>query len=229
MLIPFLISSRDRLQTLETMVEWAKMIPNVRVVIGDNESSYTPLLDYLSDLESHPEKGIEVVRFGSNCGPRGVFRIPLNGARFFVVTDPDLDMSGVPLDVIDVCREQLLRDETLVKVGCALSLDGLDPSHVAVGREAEYWDISRRQLMSAGGRMIEAYSAPIDTTFAVYHADRAADHYGPALRLAGEYACQHRPWHYTPNNLPADERYYLDHLAPAGLFYSPRLKAELSS
>lgn len=225
-MIPLFVNCRDRCDTVIELVEWAQRLPNVAIYLVDNASTYTPLLDY------YRRTAATVLFAGENVGPRAPWRFireRLNGQQFFAVTDCDLDLSAVPLDVVDLCAECLRQQESLVKVGCALRLDGLSPEHVAVSREAEYWHSRLQQHVMLNDRCLEAYAAPIDTTFAVYRADGPqGTFYGPALRLAGEYACRHRPWHYTAATLPADERYYLDHLEPSGLFYSPLMKEELA-
>ena len=220
--IPLLVGCRDRFDVTWRLVEWADRCPNVKTFLVDNASTFPPLLDYYQKTTA------TILRANANGGPRTPWRFVkqvLDGSRFFAITDCDLNMSDVPLDVFEICCELLDADQSLVKVGCALSLDGLPADHIAVAREAEYWDITKRQRKIVNGKVIECYSAPIDTTFAVYRVDGPAGVYGPALRLAGEYAARHEPWHYDPKSLPEDERYYLDHLCPSGLYYSPKVKA----
>ena len=224
MTIPLFINCRDRLDTVVAMVEWAQRLPNVAVYLVDNASTFPPLLDY------YRRTATAVLFAGENGGPRTPWRFireRLNGQQFYVVTDCDLDMTSVPTDVVQVCSQALLDCPTLVKVGCALSLDGLPADHIARSRESEYWADDKRHDIAIDGRAIPAYESLIDTTFAVYDTTRPlGGFYGPALRLAGDYTCRHRPWHYSVDRLPVDERYYLDHLDPAGIFYSNLLKAE---
>lgn len=222
-MIPLFINCRDRCDTVIELVEWAENLPHVAIYLVDNASTYPPLLHYY-------RRTLATVLFAcENGGPRTPWRFVrdrLDHQPFYVVTDCDLDLSEVPNDIVSVAAELLLQQTDLVKVGCALSLEGLPADHIASARESVYWadDLKRRPIIN--GRELLAYAAPIDTTFAVYRADGPQGSYDPALRLAGDYTCRHRPWFYTPNTLPDDERYYLDNLNPAGLFYSPKLKAE---
>ena len=222
MTIPILINSRDRLTWTCELAEWCRELPDARVVVCDNDSSYPPLLDWLDKLEQTRGEAIEVVRFGENAGPRGPWRVPLGDADYFVVTDHDMGMTGVPHNVLDVLRWSLDEFPELVKSGLAHRLDDLPETAVtelARSTEARFW----KEGFEAGG--CEWFHADIDTTFAMYRVGKGpVGNYGPALRLAGDYQCRHLSW-YVTDPMSEEEWYYLDHINPAlGLFYSPQIR-----
>jgi hypothetical protein len=59
---------------------------------------------------------------------------------------------------------------------------------------------------------VQAWRAPIDTTFALH----AANHYNrftykPAYRLPDPYLMRHLPWYCAPDNLSDEDEYYVAH------------------
>ena len=224
MTIPILINSRDRLTWTRELAEWCRELPDARVIVCDNDSSYPPLLEWLDKLERTPGEAIEVVRFGENAGPRGPWRVPLGDAEHFVVTDPDLGMSGIPLDVLEKLRWSLDEFTELVKSGLAIRVDDLPQTAIgdlARSTEARFW-LPEQGFEAAS---CQWFHADIDTTFAMYRNGRGpVGCYNPALRLAGVYQCRHLPW-YVTDDLSDEERYYLAQInASLGLFYSPKIR-----
>lgn len=188
----------------------------------DNDSGYPPLLEWYDRCEH------SVHRLG-NFGPRAPWSVLdsiIGDAGFYVVSDCDLSIRGVPSNVLEMLALALQEKPQVVKAGLALRIDDLPETAIAhAAREVEsgYWDESRR-IEIAGSTW---YSAAIDTTFAMYRKGQSFA-YEPALRLAGEHQCRHLPWYYSSENLPEDERYYLSNFCHGtGLFYTPRLRDQL--
>ncbi len=213
-MIPIFINVRDRLKTTRALAEFCAALPGAEVHLVDNASTYGPLLDWYSTC------GLTVHRC-ENGGPRTPWRFA-NELRdgHYVVTDCDLDLTGVPCDVLDVLAEALEFCDDICKAGLALRIDDLPADHLARTMEAGHWTKRHTAIHR------ELYYAPIDTTFAMYRAGEPFG-YTPALRLAGQYTARHAPWYYDAANLPDDEQHYLANMQHANaLFYSPRMKAE---
>lgn len=182
-----------------------------RIRIIDNASTYGPMLEYLAA----PEDGVEVLRLGSNKGPRHVLldkRMFDDLPEVFCVTDPDLLFNAeMPTDFL----EQLLDVTERMAVGKAgLALDisepaSMRPESFRIGDkdwqiwnwEAQFW---RTPVGSTRGGNI-AYSASIDTTFALYNKKFFnPENFVEAVRVGGRFTCKHRPW-YRDSGLNAEE------------------------
>lgn len=218
-----IINNRDRLHTLQEMVAWA-IAGGHQVVIVDQASTYQPLLDWYGNA------GISVIH-SRNVGPwpdirSGMLDFGRTG-QLIAYSDSDLDLSECPRDMLERFAEILGSNSSIRKVGCALRIDDLPNTPVANHawkRELEFWP---------GGFAQPNYPAKIASTLAVYRVGQncriTTDLYGPAIRVAGDCTARHRPWYYTADNLPDDERYYLDHLERKGPVFSGILRKELST
>lgn len=171
---------------------------DTRIVIVDEASTAPRTLDTLRRLEAR--HGVTVHRHRHNIGPKRVRRYPryfLERRHPFVLTDPDLDLSKLPDDTLDVLGE-VSRAMRLRSVGPALDIsdrDDLIEGPYVDGRTILEWESRFWQTpadLSALRRDLEAYWAPIDTTFAYYDFSHPR---GRAMRLAGPYTVRHLPWH----------------------------------
>ena len=196
-MIPVWINNRNRLTTTKQMVAHLLAMRGVVPIVVDNESSYPPLLEWYS-----AGCDVEVVFRGSNRGAYGPWEIAdlARGASCYVVTDSDLDLSGVPADVIDILWSGLRRFPSVVKAGLSLEINDLPRGTAATRRciacESRYW--SKR----LGRRW---WSAPVDTTFALYRAGCIRfPGTRPAIRSDRPYTARHIPWY---RDLDDEERY----------------------
>ena len=107
------------------------------IIIVDNASTYEPLLEW---YESCP---YEVVRLKENIGPHAPWTIPMQ-QTFYVVTDCDLDIGGVPLHVLHVLHDGLQRYQEIIKVGLSLEIFGLPDEYAykadVLARESRMWE-----------------------------------------------------------------------------------------
>ena len=124
---PIFIVVRDLLSPLQELVGWLERAGQERIVLVDNDSTYPPMVDYLSTTPH------TVVRCGWNMGHRSPW---LSGAIFemadeqsYVVTDPDIvPDEDCPLDAIDHFAEILDAHPEVHRVGFGLRIDDL-PDH----------------------------------------------------------------------------------------------------
>ena len=185
----------NRLTYLRDMVNWCHS-HGLHPVVVDNASNYTPLLEY---YETRP---CEVIRLPINYGHRVMWYelISLPKERF-IITDPDLDMSGVPGDFLEMMNRGLDR-HYVPKCGLSLEVNDLpdsDEGRFIHSVEDMFWDRPLDDLF---------FDAKVDTTFALYR--EGIRHYTiEGIRTNRPYTARHYSWYYRDFNLlPEDEQYY---------------------
>ena len=198
-----LIINYNRLTLPVAMADWLAA-RGCEPVIIDNASTYPPLLAY---YDACP---YAVVRMPHNAGHRVAWdaaygllgRLGITGR--YIITDPDLDHTGVPDDFLAVLHKGLDRYPEALK--CGLSLEVNDLPDTEAGRlvrdvhEARWW---HTPLDS------EYYRAGVDTTLALYCENARNYFIHPAIRTNRPYTARHVPWYYDKlADLPADEQYY---------------------
>lgn len=187
----------NRLTYLRNMVEWC-LAHDLEPVVVDNHSDYPPLLAY------YKIKPCEIIRMKSNYGHTVVWdklKDRLSDDRY-IVTDPDLDMSGVPDDFLDVMHQGLNRHQDARKCGLSLEISDLpaSPEGAYIKRiERVFWTMALDDMY---------FDALVDTTFALYR--KNVKHYTLiGIRTNRPYTARHHSWYYTDFNLlPEDEQYY---------------------
>jgi hypothetical protein len=198
-----LIINYNRLTLTAALANWCAA-NGLDPVFIDNGSDYPLLIEYYASLSPYP-----VVRLDGNYGHKAPWLPQLGildklvGGEQYIVTDPDLDLEGVPSDFLAVLARGLVQYPWCDKVGLSLEISDLPDipaaNYVRYKCEARYWT---RPL----GDMY--YDAPVDTTFALYRAGvRAYSVNG--IRTRRPYTCKHVPWYYKDvKELPEDEQYY---------------------
>lgn len=185
----------NRLTYLRQMVEWCH-VHHLEPIVVDNASNYPPLLEYYA---GHP---CEIIRMKKNYGHVVMWHelFPLPQERF-IITDPDLDMSGVPDDFLEVMNRGL---DTHYVAKCGLSLEINDLPDSDEGRlirkiEGVFWERPLDDLY---------FDAITDTTFALYR-EHCRTYTLDAIRTNRPYTARHYSWYYTDFNLlPEDEQHY---------------------
>jgi len=185
----------NRLTYLKDMVEWCQS-HGLYPIIVDNASDYPPLLEY---YKSNP---CELILLSGNYGHTVMWHelFPLPRERF-IITDPDLDMSGVPDDFLWMLNKGLDR-HYVPKCGLSLEIEDLpdsDEGRLIRKVEGVYWQDPLDDLF---------FVANTDTTFALYR--EGMNHYTiEAIRTNRPYTAKHYSWYYADFNLlPEDEQHY---------------------
>jgi hypothetical protein len=132
--------------------------------------------------------------------------------EYYIYTDPDiLPTEALPNNWIDYFIELLKRNykDDPVKVGCALMYEDV-PIHYelrswVVCAESKFWN---EQVDP------NIYSAPVDTTLALYKQTRKLPRARRALRVAGNYIARHLPWYEDTKKLTEEQTYYLQSIKP---------------
>lgn len=212
--IPIFINSRDRLGTLQKLVDWLCTAGYRFVYILDNDSTYPPLLGYYRELETHIPN-VRVVRLGKNIGHTALWdsRIleKLQIDIPYVYTDSDVvPTEDCPQDILKDMIRILQKYPFLKKVGLGLKIDDIT-----------YFDKKTTEQIESGQYRYnlekELYFSGVDTTFALY---RNYHHYNlyVAARTTGRRMARHLPWYYDYENLPEDEKYYMEHANKSASF-----------
>lgn len=187
----------NRLTLSKNLADWVASC-GIDVFFIDNNSTYEPLLEY---YESCP---YEVIKLSGNHGHMvfwntGLYEKYCKGERY-ILTDPDLDLSGIPKDFLHILEEGLDRYPEYPK--CGFSLETLDLPDTEIGRssktyEQQYWNVPLDNMY---------YAAKIDTTFSL---NKVSYHTYNAIRTNRPYTAKHVPWYYTSvDEMTDDEKNY---------------------
>jgi hypothetical protein len=183
------------------MLSFLDKIENITPIIIDHNSTYPPLLEWLSKC---PYKVIRSKNIGA-FGSLWKLQNENHPEEYFAFTDPDLDLSKCPLDLFDVLRSGLRKYPEITKVGLSLEINDIPYSVVhresVLRQETRFWENKIDH---------QFYSADIATTLAVYRSGdgKPPCSIGPALRSDRPYTAKHIDW-YT-NDTSAEKSYYLN-------------------
>lgn len=198
------IISYNRLTPLKNMCEFLAGAGCEPIII-DNASTYQPLLDWFKDCP------YDVIRMKENRGHQVAWhngQMQFTDDRYYIVTDHDLDLSGVPLDFCDKLMKGLELFPQVIKSGLSLEINDLPKNSYT--KEVYDWEVKFWQTEKKHG----FYLSDIDTTFAMYDRKRNFGHlpnnrFFSAVRADRPYTARHLPWYLEALN--EEERYYLEH------------------
>jgi hypothetical protein len=203
-----LIINFNRLTLPKNMAEWLSA-RGVEPVFIDNNSDYPPLMEYYHHC---PYK---VMHMNKNYGhtvvwnPETTILQRLGITEPYIVTDPDLDLVGIPDDFLSVLQEGLNRFPQFDKCGFSLEINNLPPDKPSYHWNNGDYSIEVWESQFWSKPLDERYfEAPIDTTLALYRKNEYA-FWG--TRTNRPYTAKHVPWTYVYyKDLPGDEKYYYD-------------------
>lgn len=185
------------------MIEWIKQNDELDPIIFDNNSTYPHLLDWYN---TNP---CQILRVPFNSGHYGIFQtgiIEQVRTQYYIIADPDFDMSSVPLDVIEKMKIGLSRYPNYGKCGLSIRIDdlpdGFPGKQDIIQWEDKYWKEPLDDLF---------YKADVDTTFALYDSSRLRHYTYDAIRIAPPYVARHIPWYLTKDNISDEFKYYCAH------------------
>ena len=211
--IHIVILNRDRLHPLIDQVNVLQRKGYNNITIIDNQSTYPPLLEWYN--ESNLDVFYNTVTPNSNQAFRDLVLIGHPKfkditSNWYVFNDSDIiPLESVPENFIEDLVNYAIRYNK-TKVGMSIKIDDIDlnyPLNAWVhGYESTYWTNGIKD------GEVELYPHPIDTTFAVHAPNTLPMWSNDTLRVGEPYIVKHAPFYYDPENLPADERYYLEHM-----------------
>lgn len=177
------------------------------VVILDNGSTYPPLLEWFDT-----ECPVQVVYMPENYGKYAPFKLNLTEwttHHHFAVSDPDLDISGVPDDLCEVLLSGFEKFPTITKMGLGIEYRDI-PTDTVLGQQAIEFEKSRwvQARFRRGGFWRRCL---IDSTMYLQRTIHREHHY-QGLATSHPYVCQHLDWYRTEEDIWQDEeyRYYVE-------------------
>ncbi len=196
-----LIINFNRLTLPRALADWC-YVYGLEPIFIDNNSDYPPLLEYYKKTK------YEVLRLNTNYGHTVIWQYPvlanLGITGRFILTDPDLDLSNVPEDFLQVMENGLNKFPDYDKCGLSIEVNDLpddDEGNLINEIEYKYWHEPLDDLY---------FYADTDTTFAMYRSEKVPYSHS-AIRINRPYTCKHIPWYYRDyTKLPKDERYYFE-------------------
>ena len=122
-----------------------------------------------------------------------------------MISDPDLDISSLPEDVLDRLHYGLSNFD-IYKCGLSLLLDDLPYATSEAAR--------RVYLIESGYWVNELepgyFDASIDTTFALYEKGRLCKGFLSGARTAPPYHARHLPWYLSLADLDEEQTNYIN-------------------
>lgn len=203
--IPVVIINYNRLNDLKKLVNFLIKRKHENIIIIDNNSSYPPLLKYYDEMEEQ----VTIERLKSNDGHLVFWKNEKLNTKYskgyHIVTDFDIIPNDeLPEDYINQLISLLNKHKEVTKIGFALRLDDLsEDKQWVIPWEKPYW---RHPIGN------EMYSAPIDTTFAIYpprYRFNYANFYN-GIRVAGDFLAQHGGYYIHEDNLSEEDIYYYE-------------------
>lgn len=203
--VPIIIPTFNTPTYLKSMIDQLEKRGWTNIIIGDNASTYRPMIDLLDELSDK----YHVVKWNKNMGPRVYTEnkdICSRMPKYFIVTDPDLLFNdAMPSAAINKMR-RIVDTYGVSKVGLAIEIDNPEERQRFFNAnqvdlwERNYWSRKITQLPEVD----DLYAAPIDTTFCLYNRDQfllEIDNVAgnmtcntSAIRIAGRFTCRHMGW-----------------------------------
>lgn len=211
MKIPVIINNCNLLTWTRAMIERIYRYNDVgEVIIIDNGSTYQPLLEW---YETNPCRIIRTANVGHKAPwITGEVKELTKDHEYYVVTDPDLDLSGTPDDTLQYLQEKLVESE-LPKLGLMLDLQAVKPD-MLYHRYLHWYERGRRMSSPIINDVMTRLT--VDTTFAIYPA-ACQQYFVGGGSVMPPYQAKHMPWLYTRETIKEDPeyQYYLDHASPS--------------
>lgn len=195
----FLLSF-NRYEWLRDLAKQCERFAGADIHIVDNGSTWRPLLEW---LEVCP---YQVHRGHGNLGHRAVWQLdlPQKATNYYVVSDPDLDISGVPDYALMRLCDGLDTYSWAASAGLSLEIDDLPDAfplkQKVVAHESQFWK-SKLSLYW--------WNAKVDTTFAMYRRGEQPS-YGTrrAMRADRPLTARHLPWYIGLAEMTEQDRHY---------------------
>lgn len=211
------INNRNRFTTTKKLVEDLLERNTTSIWIIDNESTYSPLLDWYETVPTE----VKILKY-HNVGHWALWATGIvNDIKedWCFYTDSDIELN--PLMPTDYQQQMLdlAIKYNIDKIGLALAIDDIPENYQLreqVIRNENNWWLQEVEP--------NVYRADTDTTFCLI---KKVDQY-TSLRIAGNFTCRHVPWYHDLNNLDEEEQYYIDHISTSLITqYSRQHKAIL--
>ncbi len=205
--IPIFINARDRVGVMQQQIDWLLNAGYTNIIILDNNSTYPPLMEYYKSFKG--DKRVRIIIFDHNLGFKSIWLSgileAMNIDTPYVYTDPDLvPIDTCPKNVVQHLLKILKKAPFIKKVGLGMVYDDI------TFYDKEHWQEIEQHYYDYTDVAKDLYYIQVDTTFALYVNCR---HYNLrfSMRTLGDLMARHLPWYFDYDNLPKDEKYYLEH------------------
>jgi len=191
------------------------------IVIHDNNSTYKPFLDHLSQLE---QEGITVYRSTKTVTVEEQLNsvadsidswFITHSAKHYVVTDPDIALEGNCEDILELYAYLLDTVQSIDVVGPMLRIDNIPDFYPlkqkAIARHTKQFWHKMPLSMQWKSKTIQYQLAPIDTTFGMYRRGFRFHRLCNGYRIYAPYWARHLDWYINPAQMEEDQIYYLQH------------------
>ena len=204
--VPIFINARDRVGVMKQLIDWLLDAGYRNLIILDNDSTYPGLLNYYLELEK--DSRIKIIKLKKNFGYKALWLSnileDLKISTPYVYTDPDvLPIAECPKDFVKRLFKILNKYREFRKVGLGLLYEDI------TFYDKEKYQKSEAEFSKCLFERYLAY-ANVDTTFAL-HSNTRNYTLRFSLRTYDDMRLKHLPWYFDYDNLPEDERYYLEH------------------
>ncbi|MBR5914193.1 MAG: hypothetical protein IKZ58_07525 [Selenomonadaceae bacterium] len=205
--VPIFINARDRVGVMKQQIDWLLDAGYKNLIILDNNSTYPKLLEYYSELEKN--SAVKVIRLKKNLGYKALWKSNilerLNISTPYVYTDPDVvPVEDCPKDFVLTLYEILNSHREFRKVGSALMWEDI------TFYDKDFWQRQEKNFEQQARINKFLCYANVDTTFALYSNTRSYS-LRFSLRTLENLRMKHLPWYFDYENLPEDEKYYIEH------------------
>lgn len=202
--IDVFIISYNRLSYLKSIVAWLEKAGFENIHIVDNNSTYTPLKEYLK-LSKH-----KVHTMNKNYGHLvvwecGKFKEILKNKNYIVSDCDILPISECPLNITEYFFGILEKYINITKVGFSLKIDDL-PNHFIFKENVINWEKKFWEKRNGDG----LFDAPIDTTFALYRPGIYPNNknWWNSIRTDYPYVAKHLPWYLDSSKTNEEDLFY---------------------
>lgn len=215
--VPIIINNFNRLDCLKKLLSRLKLDGYKNIYIIDNNSTYPPLLEFYDQIP------YTIFRLKKNYGYLSLWKSGLFKKfrrEYFVYTDPDVvPIKEAPDNYVEVFYKIMKKYRNAVKVGFSLKIDDLPDCYISKKKVIENEKIFYKYEIEKN-----VYSAPIDTTFALYRPYTngkltcSAIKVGPLclknvnIRVGFPFMARHIPWYQNSTELSSEDIYYKNHL-----------------
>lgn len=215
--IPVLVVSYNNFCHVAQMVDRLNK-RSIKPIIIDNASTDSATKAALKAIASEGKSSVIFSRKNFNHMVGFVEPIYEKLPNFFAYTDPDLQISDdLPDDFLQILAN-LSEEFHVYKAGFAMPLElenhKLSDKRNSVNSrnpfrfhaqpsitewESKYW---KQKIQHS----LEVYSAPVDTTFAVYNKSKYRGLFYDAVRVAGKFSAIHLPWFEDLDPMTAEDK-----------------------
>lgn len=201
---PIFIISFNRKWQLKRSLASYKQLPNIEIIIHDNGSDDTEVLNYLKELEA---SSVTVYRYPKISTTIELNKVNESIDKYFsshklanyIVTDPDVELLEGAEHTLDIYNSLLNKYSEVESVGPMLRIDDIAREYPlynnVLNRHIEQFWQHKPVITNCNNEKVAFLKCKIDTTFAMHRAGQEFRRLTNGMRLYGRYAARHLDWY----------------------------------